>query len=439
MKKEILILVSRSTPRLAYTCDFIFTEMLGLTYRFTDKESEARQHEGPLLVYRDTQLDDLPWIQAHGLLSEEGIHERSPAVSAFRETTVLFGYPSPTAALLPFDPLAATFYMLSRYEEYLPGERDVYDRFTAAQSLAVRHGFLKQPVVHRWVELLAEKLKEHYPELNFTFPTYQFIPTLDIDNAYAYLKKGVWRATGAACRDLLKLNWREFGDRLKVLTGSKKDPYDSFAEFSALHKEFGIKPLIFWLLGDYGPHDKNISPSNASFRALIHSLSAESEAGIHPSFHAAKHPDALKMEKQRLEEITGQAVAICRMHYLRLRLPDTYEELLRIGIKKDFSMGFSDESGFRAGVAVPFYFYHLGKEEKTDLQVHPFCVMDATLKYRKNYTAEEAFNEIAQMIAIVREAGGCFYPVFHNESLGTKKMWKGWRDVYRRMLEAAKS
>jgi hypothetical protein len=43
---------------------------------------------------------------------------------------------------LPFDPLAATFYLVSRYEEYLPFIPDEHGRFPAKQSFAFSNGFL---------------------------------------------------------------------------------------------------------------------------------------------------------------------------------------------------------------------------------------------------------------------------------------------------------
>ena len=52
---------------------------------------------------------------------------------------------------LPFDPFAASFYLISRYEEYLPCVKDQHDRYPATNSLAYQEGFLQQPVVDKWV------------------------------------------------------------------------------------------------------------------------------------------------------------------------------------------------------------------------------------------------------------------------------------------------
>ena len=44
--------------------------------------------------------------------------------------------------------------MLSRYEEYVDSSRDVHDRFPAKASLAYKEGFLDQPIINEYIELL---------------------------------------------------------------------------------------------------------------------------------------------------------------------------------------------------------------------------------------------------------------------------------------------
>ena len=325
--------------------------------------------------------------------------------------------------------------MLSRYEEYLPGNRDVLGRFSAKQSLAYQHGFLKHPVVHQWAALLADALSVIYPALSFSTPSYQFLPTLDIDNAYAYKGKGILRTIGAAFRDLLRLNHRGFLTRWLVLTGFKEDPYDTFDYLMETHDRHRVQPLIFWLVGDYGMYDKNIALDRKLFRQLIQKVSARLATGIHPSF-SSQSSGTLLLEKERLEKITQGMITKCRMHYLKVHLPATYRLLIDAGIQSDYSMGFSEESGFRAGVAVPFEFYDLTKEKITTLRIHPFCIMDATFMYHKKMNPMDAWVEIEQLIVEVKKVNGVFCTVFHNESLGTQ--WPGWREVYEKILVHAR-
>ena len=53
--------------------------------------------------------------------------------------------------------------------------------------------------------------------------------------------------------------------------------------------------------------------------------------------------------------------------------------LIDAGIAEDYSMGYPDEPGFRAGIARPYYFYDVAEDHQTNLKIFPFQVMDATL------------------------------------------------------------
>ena len=53
-----------------------------------------------------------------------------------------------------FDIFGAAFYLISRYEEYLPHTKDNHHRYLAYQSLAYQQHFLELPLVNIWaVEL----------------------------------------------------------------------------------------------------------------------------------------------------------------------------------------------------------------------------------------------------------------------------------------------
>ena len=67
----------------------------------------------------------------------------------------------------PFDIFGASFFMLSRYEEYLPHIKDEYGRFEAKESLAFKYGFLEIPIVDKWVQILKIEILKKYPSVNF--------------------------------------------------------------------------------------------------------------------------------------------------------------------------------------------------------------------------------------------------------------------------------
>ena len=99
--------------------------------------------------------------------------------------------------------------------------------------------------------------------------------------------------------------------------------------------------------------------------SLIKQLGNTSTIGIHPSYASNKNSKMIGIEKQRLEHILGKSVHHNRFHFLKFSLPKSYQQLLAYGISNDYSMGYADQIGFRAGTCTPFNFYDLENEVQT--------------------------------------------------------------------------
>ena len=90
--------------------------------------------------------------------------------------------------------LPPPFYLLSRYEEYLPHQKDMYGRYAHENSLAFRKGFLDHPLINTWMQLFEGRLKNKFPDtVPFTI-RHSLFPTYDIDIAWSYKQKGWWRS-----------------------------------------------------------------------------------------------------------------------------------------------------------------------------------------------------------------------------------------------------
>jgi hypothetical protein len=120
-----------------------------------------------------------------------------------------------------------------------------------------------------------------------------------------------------------------------------------------------------------------------------------------------------------------------------LRFPETYRTLIDNDITDDYTMGYSGDVGFRASICTPFYFYDLDREQITNLRVHPFAVMEATLKYYLKIKPEEALKYIAPLVQEAKAVDGVFMSLWHNESLSNIPPWEGWQDVYEQMVKIA--
>jgi len=195
---------------------------------------------------------------------------------------------------LPFDLPAAVFYMLSRYEEYLPFEPDVYGRFPAPQSLAFCHGFLDRPIVNEWINALRKILAEKYPQLKMSTAGYSFIPTYDIDMAWAWLERPFWRKLATQTKLFLKGEKELLANRKEVLSYEKKDPYDTFGVLERLNRKWNLEPIYFFHLGDFGKYDRNIHFRRPALRALIKKITDSYPSGIHPSFATLSSHEVLR-------------------------------------------------------------------------------------------------------------------------------------------------
>ena len=79
---------------------------------------------------------------------------------------------------IPYDIFAASFFLISRYEEYLPHVRDKHERFNPEQSIAYKFRFLEKPVVDLWAMKLKEVLSEKFPKFEFPEREFNYISTI---------------------------------------------------------------------------------------------------------------------------------------------------------------------------------------------------------------------------------------------------------------------
>lgn len=423
----ILIKVLKITSRLTYIFDLIFNDLLKVDYKITDDESAFTEYQNPKFSYGKKPIADELFFASSLLLFETDICKQLHLSIKPDFDVQLFTVAN---GAMPFDMFAASFYLVTRYEEYLTHFKDRHGRYKVEDSMAFKVGFLNKPLVNIWANQLRELLKNRFSTLDFPKPEFSFTPTIDIDNAYAYKYKGAIRGIGASMMLLFQLQFGKLWDRLLVHANIIDDPYDTYEKQAAIHKKYNVLPVYFLLLGNYGKNDKNLSHHNPKYISLIKQLDSNGEVGIHPSYRAATNLVQMQLEKSRLEAILGKPVTKSRAHYIRIRLPETYRMLLEIGITHDYSMGYASQPGFRASIASPFYFYDLEREQKTALLVHPFAVMDTTLKKYLHIRAKDLMDYLNPLIEETRAAYGNFTFIFHNESMGGAKVWKNWGSVY---------
>jgi hypothetical protein len=433
----LLLLTTTISSRLRYIADLLFTEMYGIPVDFTQSVECYTRYDGPKIAYLKEYPGDGLFIEPSGLLFEHAVFPHEITLCA--DGDVPYFFPSGRRETgFPFDILAASFYLVSRYEEHLPGQCDKYGRFPAAASLAARGGFLERPVINIWMQELVKRLRKTWPGLATRQPPYGYISTIDVDHAYAFLHRPLFRTLGGIGRSLSHGHPGEVFSRLATLAGLSRDPYDTYQYIRAIHNTLGIGVTWFILFADYGGDDNNIPVGGRGMKNLVEILGDGGDhLGIHPSLSSNKHLSRLKREKEGLEELTGRPVTSSRQHFLKFTFPETFHRLELAGITDEFSMGYASHPGFRAGIANPFRFYDLSRNEPCSLRIHPVQVMDITFRDYLKLDPEESFSRIQEVIRQVRAVNGQFVSLWHNESLSEAGRWKQWRWVFEQMVTYA--
>ncbi len=424
----LLIYTPKLTHRIQYIFSLYFKNVLSLDYVITTDIEEFSRSENPKLSYCSNPLNNEFFIQSSRLLLEHRITELDLSFIDHNDIKVPFPTYN-TQSAFPFDIFAAGFFLVSRYEEYLPFIRDQHNRFEAKQSIAFKEQFLGKPVVNQWAIELKEKLQNYYPNLAIKQPAYRFIPTFDIDNTFAYLHKGFFRGLGGFCCSLWQQDFKAVKERFKVIIRKEKDPFDVYDFMIDLQRKYKISPLYFILFSSYGSYDKNLSINNWHFQSLIKRLSDYASVGLHPSYQSASDFKILAQELDNLSGVVHKPITQSRQHYLMLKLPNTYRNLIHLGITDDYSMGYASETGFRAGICTPFPFYDLEAEEETKLIIHPFGIMDTTVFTHQNLSQEQVFKQTQALIDEVRRVDGTFYMLWHNETFADKNKKKIFEDI----------
>lgn len=425
-RSTIHIVTDCKSPRLRYAAKHLLENIIGCHCVF----GESRQEDSAIVL-------------AYTANTSHGAFRIEPCSSVFQAQGITplpdcqFGEWEGLPTLfhtgksdLPFDIFAATFFLLSRWEEYATTRRDAHGRFPAAGSIAGLHNFIHRPLIDEWALRFRDLLKQRFPQFEYEQREFRLIPTFDIDYPHKYRNKGILLSLAAIGRDLAKGRFATLKERLRTLLGIIDDPYFSFPYLVETLDKHAVSAKFFLLKGKYGGYDRKTLYPSPRLRHVLRKLSVKHEVGVHPSYAAAYDMRRIIAEKQAVERCCNVKVRSARFHFLKLQLPDSYHNLEKAHLTDDYTLLHADDYGFRAGTSIPFRFYDLVCDAELPITVHPTCVMDVTLKNTLRLDPATAAQIITDLKAKVRQVNGDFIPLFHNSSLGEDIEWRGWRTAF---------
>jgi|688.fasta_scaffold07275_3 hypothetical protein len=427
----MLIYSAYQNERFRFAVEMVLFRYEG-RIEYTSDIEYLNAYQGPKLAYGENTgiaeavlaLPETPWMW------DSLVHAKLPRVKEQNQITKLYFTEEDK-----FDVFAAVFWMLSRYEEYIALKHDKHGRFMAVSSVLGWDNDTQRPWTDIWRFEFTDVLQRKFPEMTFRQANCSMKMTIDVDSAFAYRHKGIVRTTGAMVKDMFRGNFRNLMRRLSCVVFATHDPYDTYEQIASECDQAGMPLQWFFLLADRSMEDVGLSYKNPELRKRIQTLARRYAIGIHPGYASNSDESILKEETRRLEEILGRPVTMSRQHYLKMQLPQTYQHILTLGIEQDHTLGFAENTGFRAGTNFPFPWFDLRKNERTTLMLHPFAVMDTTLRDYLGLTPDEAIAHIKVIFSHCRKTGCEFTFLWHNESLSEMGKWKGWSKVFQAVMK----
>jgi len=396
----LLVYTHKITPRVSYIFKHIFEQMLGYDVGLTSAVEEFVAHSGPKFSYTTKPLGGELFISSHSLLFEQGVVSQDIVVTYWESLPIFFKTHS--EGICPFDLFAASFYLLSRYEESLPHIKTVEGHFDASESLAKQHQFLELPVVDLWVIKLHEILASHFEELeNILKVAPQKEILIEVPLAFKYKFRSPLVALGSFLHSLWKFDVKALLIQILVLLRLKKDPYDSFESWNLWFTPSTVKPKIFFLLAKSSSYQSTISIFNLSYRKIIKQVGDLFPLGVLASIKSQLIPDEnFSREKKDFQNLTHRVISEVRWSNGIRNVNKDYNTLADFEFNSDYSMGYFDQIGFRAGTATPFYFYDVSNEFQLPLKVHPVFATEAGLKNQKSNQVFSMLEKVYQKLPL---------------------------------------
>jgi hypothetical protein len=374
----ILIHTPVVRPRIIYIFRHFFQHRLGQEVSFTSDVGVFVAHSGPKMSYGDVPLGNEFFIAANGLLADQGVN--SVDISVFQWEGMPAFFATSAKSQLPFDFFAASFYLMSRYEEYMPYVPDDLGRFKVEQSLAHNHNFLDLPLIDMWFECFVAAWTDFFELPPFTQQVSTTELVIEIPQLYAYKYKTIFRSFFEGLYDFGRLRFAKIFDRLMVILRFREDPLIGLIEQMEAFRSTAVSFRFFALYAALGIHDKSLSVFSKKHQQELKSLSDYAPTAPLASFESTQKTQKLVQDISRFSGLIHRPIKAIRQHKLVLRFPDTYRTYASLGIKHDYSMQYPDVPGFRASTAHPFRFYDLGEEQQTPLTIHPICLSESHIR-----------------------------------------------------------
>lgn len=447
-----LLIPSNAYAERRYIADIVFRQFLGLDFAI------CQHNRDEVAVTDDSErhlvLDDSFFCDLDGSLLR---HNKVPSLPLRRWTVaecgleatlaepdlpVLFGKPVADGSFiavhereirLGIDVLGSAFFMLSRYEELVSSERDNYDRFPAAASIAFKAGFLARPIVNEYVEVLWQCLRRLWHGLRRRERSFRVLLSHDVDQPFLLRRKTPLQVVRTMAGDTFSRKSPLVAFQRPVqwvasrFLGPQYDPAYTFSYIMGLSEKHGLRSAFYFIPSlKAGPPDYRYGINDPDIQHLLSDIHAHGhEIGYHASIATYQDAALIQQEMAMLRTASenvgaGQAAYGGRQHYLRIRVPTTLRHLASAGMAYDTTLGYADHAGFRCGTCWEYPFYDLETRRVLPIVERPLVVMECSViddMYMGLGIGDEALRLMLRLADMCRRFRGDFTLLWHNTRL----------------------
>jgi hypothetical protein len=432
-----IIIPDNNLPEREYIIEVLLSEFLGLKYNLTVNNTNKNYtilFNDSELVIRDSFFNLYPGNLSY--LAIDALPKKIVFVknkfSIENNIPIIYGSDEFSIArnkiICGIDIFSSSFFMLTRWEEYVNKVRDEHNRFPGRESIAQKNGFLQRPVVNEYAEMLWVLLQTIGYKDERKKKSFELVLTHDID--HMDYPSTFWIILGDILkRRKLRLAWDHLTYYLKTLS----NPYDTFDFIMTSSENLGLKSHFFFMASDSKqPPDLIFYLNSKRFKSKVEEIKRRGHIiGFHPGYYTYDNMKRWSYEKKLLEEAVQDKIIEGRQHYLRFDIPDTLRIWDKNNMEIDSTLGYAENEGFRCGTGDIFIVYDFLERSKLHLKERPLIIMDGTMR---QYSQEQALTTIQSYISLGRRYNSKITLLFHNSTFYGER-WEGYNSLYKKILD----
>lgn len=334
-------------------------------------------------------------------------------------------------AIVRYDILGLTYWMLNRIEEIDRKDLDSHGRFPATSSHAFKHGYLERPVVDEWLNILGQVIAKVWPHVELKQHKFSMKVSHDVDLPSLYAFKSWKTVIRMMAGHLIKRHDIKaffIAPYVKLFTKNKlhtADPYNTFDWLMDVSEMHNLTSAFYFICGRTSAMDADYELSHPAIQELLQRIHRRGhEIGLHPSYGTYQSPNKIKQEAEHLirvcDELGIQQKQLGgRMHYLRWEHPLTLQAWNDAGLRYDTTLSYADRPGFRCGTCFEYPAFNTETQQMLDLRIRPLIAMECTVidgAYLGLGVTEQAQNKLIELKDTCRKVNGCFTLLWHNSS-----------------------